>query len=104
MKKIFLILSGFVILLFSSTTLLAEEATDESDVIREKVREKVTKARLNPKAYIGTVTDKTNDSLQVKDIPGEIQLVAVNNSVSFVKTENSKAKVSFEDVAIGDFI
>ena len=73
--------------------------------IREKVQEKLEAARNNPKAYIGSVTDKTQDSLQVKDEGDEIQLVSVNpENVSFAKVSKSTSTISFNDIAIGDFI
>lgn len=83
---------------------LAQDATDEADSVREKVKEKVELARKNPKAYIGTVTDKTESALQVKTTTGEILQVAVNEQTSFVKLDKLVEKVKFSDLAIGDFI
>ena len=80
-------------------------ATDEGDPIREKVREKLEEVKKNPKAYIGTITDKLETSLQIKNALGEIQLISVDSeNVDFVKTSKSQTTIKYNDLAIGDFI
>lgn len=77
---------------------------DEGSV-REKVKEKVETVRKNPKAYIGSVTDKTQDSIQIKNSKGEIQFVSINpDEVDFVKSTNKSTAIKFNDVAIGDYV
>lgn len=80
-----------------------EQASEESDAVREKVKEKVELVRKNPKAYMGTITDKTTDSLQIKTDGGEIQQAQVDETTSFVKFGKTSTKVKFDDVAIGDY-
>ena len=80
-------------------------ATNEGDPIREKVREKIEEVKRKPKAYIGTITDKLETSLQIKNTFGEIQLISVDiESVDFVKTGKSPTSIEYNDLAIGDFI
>lgn len=85
-------------------TLAQDEATDEADTVREKVKQKVEYVRKNPKAYIGAVTDKTEDTIQIKSDSGEILQVSVNEETSFVKLGKVPTRVKFTDLAIGDFI
>ena len=105
MKKL-LILTPFLIILLSSYGVSAEEnASQGAETVREKVQEKIEKAKKNPRAYIGTVTDKTNETLQLKNASGEIQLVSIDEeNVSFVKTGKSSTNIKFNEVAIGDFV
>jgi len=82
-----------------------EQATDEADAVREKVREKVENLFQNPKAYIGSVTDKNQDSLQIKNVDGEIQLISVDTqTTSFVKITKTQSSIKYTDIAIGDYI
>lgn len=59
-----------------------------------------------PKAYIGVVTDKTEQSLQLKDMKGMISLLSVDPKILTVSrlTDGSQKDASFADVAIGDSI
>ena len=95
---------------FKSTDQEDSEESDNktstgSDQIREKVREKIESIKNNPKAYIGTVTDKTKDTLQLKIPSGEIRLISVDSEkTAFVKTGKTNTSVKFDDLAIGDFV
>lgn len=81
-----------------------ELASDESD-IREKVAKKIEGALNNPKAYIGTVTDISEGTLQLKSDAGEIKQVAVNlNDITVIKTGKETKEIKFTDVAIGDYV
>lgn len=71
-----------------------EGATEESE-IREKVIKKVQEALNNPKAYLGTVTDISSLTLQIKTEAGEIKQISTKEDLSGVK---------FADIAIGDFV
>jgi len=77
---------------------------EENEAIKN-VKEKLEIVKQNPKAYIGTVTDKLGDSLQIKDKNEEIKLVSVNpEKVSFSKIAEKTTNISYADVAIGDFV
>lgn len=81
-----------------------EGATSESD-IRLKVQQKVADALNKPKAYLGTVTDIADSTIQVKTAGGEIRQISANkDEVAVVKTGTTNKIVKFTDIAIGDFI
>ncbi|GAG26646.1 unnamed protein product, partial [marine sediment metagenome] len=89
----------------SSTETSEEEATEAADAIREKVQLKIEEARKNPKAYLGTVTDKAESNIQIKSLKEEILQVSVDEErVTFIKVAKTKSEVTFGDIAIGDFI
>jgi hypothetical protein len=105
MKKIILIILATLLFISTSSKLLAQEtSTDESD-IRQKVIEKVQVAKNKPKAYLGTITDKTDDSMQIKNTGGEILLLSVNaDEASFIKSNDESTAIKYTDLAIGDFV
>lgn len=81
------------------------EATDEADAVRQRVQERLEQKRQNPKAFIGSITDKTEDTLQIRDLSGEIKLISANEELAdFVQTNGASTEVSYADVAIGDFL
>jgi hypothetical protein len=81
-----------------------EQSADEQNEIREKVREKIEKAQNKPKAYVGTITDISHETLQIKNKDDEIQLVSLNtNETSFAQVNDETKTVSFDELAIGDF-
>lgn len=89
----------------SAETSSQEEATEEGDTIREKVREKVEAAKRNPKAYIGSITDKTESTLELRNGQGEIKLVSISpEETSIVAIDDTATETSFDEVAIGDFV
>jgi len=106
MSKVMLPVILFVFLVaFGFSNTLAQDATEEADSIREKVKEKVEAARSNPKAYIGSVTDKTEDTLQIQNDLEEIQLISIDpESASFAKIDKKTTSAKYDDVAIGDYI
>lgn len=93
------------ILSINSTKVFGQNSTQSGNSIRDKVREKIEQVKSKPKALIGTVTDKTEDTIELKDKTGEILLISVKtDEVSFIKIGKSSQSVKFSDVAIGDFI
>src|SRR3990167_9956436 len=104
MKKILyflpVIISLAAILFHPSDASSQESATSAADEIREKVKDKIESVLNEPKAYIGTVTDKTEGSLQIKNSDGLIQLVSVNSQkVSFAKVGKTTSPIKFGDLA-----
>ncbi len=79
-------------------------ATEAAESIINKVKEKIGIVKKNPTAYIGVITDKSQDSLQIKNTLGEIKLASIEDNASFVKLSKSSEKISFADIAIGDFV
>ena len=88
------------------------EATDSSDTVREKVKEEVNKAQMVARAYMGTITDISENTIQItkfvidkeKDNSGEIQQISFGEETSFVDTKEESEEISVSDVAIGDFV
>ncbi len=81
------------------------EASSESD-IDKAVALKVAQVGNNPKAYIGTVTDITDTTIQIKSMNSQIQQIETgNNDVNVVDSKGTTTKiVKLTDIAIGDFI
>ena len=65
-----------------------------SSAFEENEGDRLEKAANKPKAYLGTVTDITDSTIQIKTTVSEIKQVSVSEEVVYVKTEP----------AIGDFI
>ena len=80
------------------------ETTQSTDSIRQKVQEKVNEALNSPTAYLGTVTDISEGSIQLKSAAGEIAQVATKDSPTVIKDGKSPKTVKLTDIAIGDFI
>ncbi len=114
MKKILVVLFFLTLITLTSFAVLAQEAsTDEAATIRDNVQKKVEEARTIPFAYIGTVTDIAEQTIQInkfifnktKEDTGEIQQVSVDEeNTVFVKIIKNTTSVKFSDLAIGDFI
>lgn len=83
----------------------SKEATGES-AIRKRVEEKVAEVINHPKAFLGTVTDITDSSIQIKSIEGDIkQISATSDSTNVVDNrDDSNKEVKLTDIAIGDFL
>lgn len=95
------------ITLVYSTKVKTPQATSGANAnIEEKVQAKVTQALNKPKAYIGTVTDFTDSTIQIKTDTGEIMQISTKNdeNISVVKTTPSTKTIKLVDIAIGDFI
>lgn len=96
----------------SSTLSYQEEATEEGDRLVEKVQQKIEEAKNQPKAYLGTITDISENTIQmnkfvsgeVNNTAGEIQQVQVGDDTTFVKVGKTTQAIEYSDVAIGDFI
>lgn len=90
---------------FQSNLSTPESATSESDISKD-VANKVNASANPPKAYLGTVTDITDSTIQIKSTDSKIQQIATNKyDVTVVNTTGTTNKtVKLTDVAIGDFI
>ena len=88
----------------SNTSSASAESTSSSD-IRKKVEQDVLKTLYKPKAYIGTVTDVTDSTLEIKNDKSEIGLISVSTETSVTNSTGTTTKqVKTTDIAIGDFI
>ena len=89
----------------SSPTPTGQENREASDSVREKVQEKVSAARSSPKFTLGTITDKLAQTIEIKNLKGEIvQASASDEDTTFIKIDKTKREVKYVDVAIGDFV
>lgn len=83
----------------------SQETTDTAtDSVRGRVEQKVKEALSSPKAFLGTVTDISEGTLQIKTAEGEIKQLSIATDVSVIKTGKTNKEVKLTDVAIGDFI
>lgn len=80
------------------------DPADSTDSIRLKVQEKVNEALNSPTSYLGTVTDISGGSIQLKIASGEIAQVSTSDSPTVVKDGKAPKTVKLTDIAIGDFI
>jgi hypothetical protein len=87
-----------------SATPIGQSTSSEGSEIRQKVQEKVEEVLLNPKAYLGTVTDINEQTLQIKTDSGEIKQVFVTSEATIIKTGKTSKEVKLTDIAIGDYI
>jgi hypothetical protein len=95
--------SSFQPMTFPTST--SDNGTDSSE-IRQKVAQKVEAALNKPKAYIGTVTDIADSTIQIKTSDSQIEQVSVSDkNIAVVKTTGTTNKaVKLIDIGIGDFI
>lgn len=86
--------------------------TSSSSPIREIVQKKIDMARKTPMFYTGTVTDISEETIQIKEYvldsnsskSGEIKQIAINNTTNYVNIGKKTKSIKFSDIAIGDFI
>lgn len=80
-------------------------STSESD-IRARVEQKVAQALNRPKAYLGTVTDISDSTIQIKSDSSQIEQISTGNDGITVINQSGKNNktVKLTDIAIGDFI
>lgn len=82
----------------------SQGATETSD-IRAKVAANVARTLNRPKAYIGTVTDITDSTIQIKNMESLIEQISVSKeTVVTNSTGNTTKTVKTTDIAIGDFV
>jgi hypothetical protein len=92
---------------FQQKTILPSsgEATTTDSAIRQKVEEKVSELLNRPKAYIGTVTDISDLTIQIKTKDSEIKQVSTEvTDVAVIKVGTVNKTVKLTDIGIGDFI
>lgn len=84
-----------------------EVSGDAKDTDVDKaVAFKVAQAQKPPKAYIGTITDIMDSTIQIKSVDSQIQQIATNKfDITVVNTKGGGSKtVKLTDIAIGDFV
>jgi len=89
-------------------------AFDEKDTVSETLlvlystqvleEEKEVGTIQKPVAVLGTVTDITENAVQIRSTEGEIKQITVSDETSYANIVKETKEVTFEDMAIGDFI
>lgn len=104
-KKIILLLILFFPIFITGSLVSAEESESSENSVREKVREKIETVLNKPKAYLGTITDKTEDTLQIKNLKGEIQFISISSDkTAFINVGTTNKTIKYTDVGLGDFV
>jgi len=103
------------LIVVSSTQFESEEkdentASDSGD-IKENVEQKLQDAKSIPLAFIGSVTDISSSTIEIKKFQdplsptsSEILQIATEAETTYSKDGDSPKIIKFEDLAIGDFI
>ncbi len=82
-----------------------KEETSSESAVREAVIKKVEETLNSPKAYLGTVTDIAEKTIQLKTDWGTIEQVSTADEKIAVINQNATAKeIKITDIAIGDYI
>ncbi|KKQ75847.1 MAG: hypothetical protein US96_C0003G0005 [Candidatus Woesebacteria bacterium GW2011_GWB1_38_5b] len=74
------------------------------DPVRQKLQEKLDQVSNKPNSYVGTVTDKTEGGIQIKNGSAEIKQITITEATSFVHIDGTSKEVKFSDLGIGDYI
>jgi len=83
----------------------ANETTSSESAVREAVIKKVEEALNSPKAYLGTVTDISDGTVQLKSDSGSIEQVGTKEEeITVIKSFPTAKEVKLTDIAIGDYI
>lgn len=88
----------------SSFTSTSQVIVIYSSAFEVKEADRLEAAANKPKGYLGTVTDITDSTIQIKSTTSEIKQISVGEDVSVVKTDPTQKIVKLTDIAIGDFI
>jgi len=114
MKRIFFVLVLFAIFATGNVrdSFAQSPSTDSADSIRKKVQEKVQETLNSPRAYVGTITDISESTIQINKVtmgtanskPKEIQQISVKSDTVFVKIGKDTKTVKFSELAIGDWV
>jgi len=80
--------------------------TNATDDANNTVAQKLAQSANPPKAYIGTVTDIADSTIQIKSTDSQIQQIETGTfDITVVNTKGTSNKtVKLTDIAIGDFI
>lgn len=57
-----------------------------------------------PISYVGTVTDISGDTIQIKDPEGEIKQTSVEEDTIYINGLKKNVEIKLKDIAIGDYV
>lgn len=100
-QKVLAVFSGS----FEADNTTPNEATGASE-IENSIAEKISQLENPPRAYIGSVTDIAESTIQIKSMDSQIQQIStLDENIAVVDTKGTTNKtVNLTDIAIGDFI
>ena len=81
--------------------------TDENVVeeIKQKVQERLSKAARPKKAYVGTLSDIAENTLQINTAREGLKMAAVDEETEIVRVEKgSQSKVKINELPVGEFV
>ena len=89
----------------TTTPKVTEQESSAASAVREKVEEKINQAKKVPIFFMGAITDKLENTIQIRDFQGEIKQISISpDEATFVKISKTRQDLKFSDLAIGDFI
>ena len=104
-KSVLVIYSSEFSKYLSKPATASESAEVATDSVRQKVNQKIEMIEKSPTAYVGTITDKTGTTIQIKNLEGEIKQISIDEEATdFVKIIDTTKTIESTDLAIGDFI
>ena len=98
-----------ILVVYSSSFTLETDAGSEASgasEIENSVALKLSQSENPPRAYVGTVTDISESTVQIRSTDSQIQQIStLTESLTVVDTKGTSNKtVKLADIAIGDFI
>jgi hypothetical protein len=81
-----------------------QTSTDEAKTLREQIVDKLSNKNEKGTFYLGTITDISSGTIQIKGKNGEILQSSVSDDTTYVNTLKKNAEVKITDLAIGDYI
>lgn len=80
------------------------ETKSPADSIREKIKEELSTKSLKTTAYVGTITDISSGTIQIKSVQGDIKQMSLGEDTSYINTLKKNSEIKATDLAIGDYI
>lgn len=102
---LFALLEGIASAQSPTPTPSALPTPTELSSVRERVEARISQAQKKARAQIGTVTDITEGSFQIRTPSADIsQVIYKKDNITIVKIGKTKSEIKPSDVALGDFI
>ncbi len=80
------------------------EILNPAEAIREKIKEETSTKSLKTTAYVGTITDISSGTIQIKSDQGDIKQMSLSDNTTYINTLKKNAESKATDLAIGDYI
>ena len=84
---------------------VVKKASPDSENMEDKIKEKLDSVQKITEFYKGTITDITDNNMQMKTSNDEIKQISYEaNTTTFAKVGKTMTKITASDIAIGDYI